>query len=267
MSRNGERAQPGREDRIDFVIGGVQRGGTSALDQYLRRHPALCMADCKEPHFFDNEAVFARSQVNLTDYHAHFDWTNPEKIRGEATPSHMYWWPAARRIWHYNCSMKWILILRNPIERAYSQWNMEIQRNLDQLPFLAAIEQERARVRTRRPLQHRIYSYIDRGHYCEQIRRVWHLFSEEQTLILRSEELRQRPQVAIDRVCAFLGVASMQVDAHVTAHARPYGRPMTDQERRRVQSILEPEIRSLEAMLGWDCSEWLCEPARSVIAG
>ncbi|MAE69495.1 MAG: sulfotransferase [Gemmatimonadetes bacterium] len=266
MPRNVDNNPAGRE-RIDFVIGGTQKGGTSALDQYLRLHPDLCMAHRKEPHFFDNEEVFASQSVSVTPYHANFDWTDPERIRGEATPIYMYWSSTPRRIWQYNPSMKWILILRNPIERAYSHWNMETQRNAERLPFFAAIEQERARVRTHLPHQHRRHSYIDRGYYCEQIRRIWHLFSQERTLILRNEELRRQPQATIHKICDFLGAARMRIDVSLTAHELPYKSAMTSHERQLVQAILEPEIHALERLLGWDCSGWLREPERSVAAG
>ena len=75
--------------------------------------------------------------------------------------------------------MRLIVILRNPIERAYSHWAMEHRRGNDQLPFALALEQEEARCREALPFQHRVFSYVDRGFYSAQLRRLWRFFGRE----------------------------------------------------------------------------------------
>jgi len=107
--------------KISFVVGGAQKGGTTALDAYLRKHPFALMAKQKEVHFFDDESYFHKAEVDYAPYHASFDLKHTAQIIGEATPIYMYWYAAPRRIWEYNPAMKWILILRNPIERALSR--------------------------------------------------------------------------------------------------------------------------------------------------
>ena len=92
--------------------------------------------------------------------------------------------------------MRLIVILRNPIERAYSHWAMEHQRGDDPLPFALALEQEEARCREALPFQHRVFSYVDRGFYSAQLRRLWRFFGREQVLVLTQEELRLSPRPA-----------------------------------------------------------------------
>src|SRR6201995_2856190 len=144
--------------KVEFVIGGTQKGGTSALASFLRQHPQICMpADRKELHFFDREEAF----TGKPDYRAYHSSFRPEKnqtVIGEATPIYMYWNPAPARIWTYNPAMKWIVILRDPAERAFSAWNMEKQRGRENLSFEEAIEREAARCREALPMQHRLYS-------------------------------------------------------------------------------------------------------------
>ncbi len=210
--------------RIDFVIGGARKGGTSALYQYLRLHPQISMAAQKELHFFDNDATFSRGRVDRSRYHA---------------------------------GMKWILLLRSPLERAYSHWNMEREREIEALPFGRALRQERARCRAGRPAQHRLYSYADRGFYSEQIRRIWHFFPERQVLILRNEDLRFRPQATLNEICRFLGVAPLAIDAPRTVHSRVYHDPMNEADRAYLARLFEPEFRALEVMLGWNLDDWL----------
>jgi len=100
--------------KVDFVIAGMQKGGTTALDRYLRMNPQVCMANKKEVHFFDNEKLFRGDRPNYAIYHSFFDLKPQHQILGEASPIYMYWRNAPNRLWKYNPKMKILLILRNP---------------------------------------------------------------------------------------------------------------------------------------------------------
>ena len=243
--------------KVDFLIAGTQKGGTTALDAYLRTHPELCMANRKEVHFFDRDTHFQQGTVDYSAYHAFFSPTASQRLLGEATPIYMYWHRAFRRIWEYNPRMKIIVMLRNPVERAYSHWNMERDRKAESLPFWEAIQREPERCREALPDQHRVYSYVDRGFYTEQLRRLWRYFPPEQTLILRHEALRETPQFVLDPIFDFLEVARQSITTAIHTHARPYVTTMSEREKAYLQWIYEYEIRSLERLLGWDCSTWL----------
>lgn len=244
--------------KVNFLIGGTQKGGTSALDAYLRRHPEIVMANQKEVHFFDNEDYFRWKEVDYSLYHASFTLNSSNRqVLGEATPIYMYWYPAPKRIWYYNPCMKWILVLRNPIERAYSHWNMESNRGQESVSFLEAVKHERKRCREMLPEQHRVYSYVDRGFYTEQIRRIWHFFPIEQTLFIKNEELRHAPRVVMDRVCNFLQVGKLLDVRCEVVHAGEYVASLSAAEKVYLQDIFEVEIRALEKLLGWDCRDWL----------
>ncbi|MGA2797461.1 MAG: sulfotransferase domain-containing protein [Thermoguttaceae bacterium] len=243
--------------KVDFLIGGVQKGGTSALDAYLRLHPGISMAKHKESHFFDDEQCFANSNVDYSLYHSLFDPKSDGCLFGETTPIYMYWHPAPRRIWEYNSRMKWIVLLRNPIARAFSDWNMEWDRNAETLSFREAITSERLRCREAIPLQHRVYSYVDRGFYAEQIRRLWHFFPVEQTFFLKTEDLLNDPRNSLDRVCGFLQLDAFREVSPRIKHSRPYISQMTREELAYLRNVYEYDIKQIERLLGWDCSQWL----------
>jgi hypothetical protein len=247
-------------EKVAFLIAGTQKGGTSALASYLSEHPAICMSTVKEVHFFDDEEHFASGDADYVRYHAHFERTEHRRLLGEATPIYMYWEPAPLRIRSYNPAMKLIMLLRNPVTRAYSHWNWnrEHQRGqLDPLPFEQAIEAEGMRRDEALPLQDRRFSYIDRGFYSQQIRRIWRHFPVGQTLVLRSEELQHAPQAALARVTDFLGVERCPPVQPRNVNARPYEAPMSAAARSYLCDVFAPEVRTLEAMFGWDCSDWL----------
>ena len=240
---------------VDFVIAGTQKGGTTALDHYLRQHPDIGMASQKEVHYFDNEAHFSQSP-DYSVYHGFFDWDDGARVHGESTPVYMYWHPAPVRMQAYSASLKIILSLRNPVERAFSHWNMERGRGNDDMPFMEAIEQESTRCREAVNGQHRVFSYTDRGFYSKQIRRILDHFPLEQLLVIRHEALRMAPESTMATVTDFLGVAPLRHLEPEDVFPTTYERQMTERERDYLRELYREEVNSLEALLGWDLTAW-----------
>ncbi len=179
---------------------------------------------------------------------------------GEITPAYSYWRPAMKRIRKYNPRMKLILLLRNPVDRAYSHWAMEYFRGAETLPFDLAIEKEIERGCFKLPdqAQHLVYSYLDRGNYPTQIERIWHFFRTDQVLILNSDNFRASPEKTYAKVCEFLGIRTValpKIDGS-QRHMRKYGEPISDTMRERLYSLFKCIIRDTERLLGWHTG-WL----------
>lgn len=242
------------KDKINFLIVGSQKSGTSALDKYLREHSDIEMGIRKELHFFDNEEYF-KGDVDYDIYHKFFT-SNTSKIRGESTPIYMYWNPSIGRIFEYNPNIKIIAILRNPITRAFSHWNMERDRNADHVSFPIAIRTENDRCRSALPLQHRVYSYTDRGFYSEQIRRIWRYFPKEQTLFIKQDHLKKNPQEVLSQISRFLNISSFHSIEQKDVHSRPYINQLSNEDYLFLSNLYFHEIKTLERMLKWDCSDW-----------
>lgn len=157
---------------VDFFIVGTQKGGTSALDNYLRSYSGLQMANVKEVHFFDDDAL-DWSNPDYTRLHQSFSWgSSDSSIRGEATPIYTYWPNALRRLHRYNPHAKLIMGLRHPSFRAYSHWRMEAKRGTDVFTFPDAIrERGRRRVDEAPNGVHRVFSYLERGYYADRSRK------------------------------------------------------------------------------------------------
>ena len=238
---------------VNFVIGGTQKGGTSALDSFLRQHPEICMPTTrKELHFFDRE----EENTDYKQYHANFDPKPQHRVIGEASPIYMYWGTAPARIRNYNPKMKWILALRNPVERAFSAWNMETKRGKEKLTFAEAIEQEPQRCREALPLQHRVYSYVDRGFYAHQVRRLFNIFGHDNVLILLSEELRNEHRKTLARVFEFLGLDSSFVPPEARVFEQEYSDKIENDVRGRLMETFKADIKELEKLVGRDLSAW-----------
>jgi len=253
---------------VDFLLVGAQKSGTTTLHAYLNEHPQIQMAKKKELHFFNNETFFLDQSVNYNKYyHSWFEQNSDHQydknlLKGEATPAYLYCRNAATRIWQYNPAMKIIIILRNPIERAFSHWNMEHNRGADPLSFENALRQEETRCQKALPLQHYIYSYVDRGFYTSQIREYWRCFGENQVLILKYDQLRENPALIVQKLFAFLDIDATFTknsikDKEKFLHKANYTSTMSKYTYAKLIKVFEYEIRQLENMLNWDCSNWL----------
>jgi hypothetical protein len=241
--------------KVDFLIAGVQKGGTTSLDAYLRQHPDVAMSQIKEAHFFDDEASFAGGRADYAAYHRHF-LSEPARLYGEATPIYVYWDAAMRRIYDYNPAMKLIVLLRDPAERAWSHWRMEAKRNADALPFAEAIRTEPQRGREARPLQHRVYSYVDRGFYAEQIRRVRRFFDEAQLHFVKSEDFFRDTAAATAEILRFLDLPPAPLDTGTVHFAGSSDGAVPEEDRRYLVDRFRHDIAAVEEMLGWDCADW-----------
>jgi hypothetical protein len=242
--------------KVDFVVAGTQKGGTSALDVYLREHPQVCMpARVKEVHYFDDEPHFARG-ADYTVYHGFFEPRASDRAVGEATPYYMYWEPVAARIHAYNPAMKFVLLLRNPATRAYSHWNMEVKKKREALPFHEALLREDERLAATPNRQHKRISYVDRGRYSVQLERLWALFPRSQTLVMRSEELKDEPAQALARVAEFLGVDAFPALPPRSVNEFPYDEPMSAAAAAFLDEAFAGEIARLEELFGWDLAHW-----------
>src|SRR3979411_2240703 len=95
-------------ERLDFILAGAQKSGTTALHYFLSRHPDISMGGQQEIHFFDNDAIFV-SEPDDEQLHKHFPLLAPSTIAGDCTPSYMYHELAAERIWKYNPKIKLVI--------------------------------------------------------------------------------------------------------------------------------------------------------------
>lgn len=199
--------------RVQFVIGGVQKGGTTALAHYLDQHPQVLLPTGKEAHVFDApdfDDSWDSAQID-DRYASHYPQGIADPLVGDATPIYCLHELFVQRIARYNPHMRWLIILRDPVERAISQHHMERSRGDEHWPLLPALLLERWRLRghmndfsASSPL--RSHSYRLRGDYVQQLDTLYRHFDGSQVMVLHSKDLRDAPQLLMERVYAWLGL-------------------------------------------------------------
>jgi len=198
---------------LDFMIIGAQKAGTTALSSFLAQHPNICMAKGKEVHLFDApnyRSGTAIEEINRI-YAPHFDAT-PTNLWGEATPLYLYWTEIIPELYRYNPKLKLIILLRDPVERAISHFEMERARGNEHSPLWQALLLEQRRLRRSSGREEwssrRLHSYLDRGKYVRQIEAVRHYFPDDQLLVIENSELSDHHSTVLRSVFEFLGVAA-----------------------------------------------------------
>ena len=196
----------------NFLIVGCQKCGTSSLHHYLANHPSVWSPEKKELHFFDYYYDYGEP------FYKRFFRDHPDNIEsllvGEATPEYIFHPYSGERISKVLPDVKAIVLLRNPIERAFSAWGMGIRQGWETLNFEDAVAAEGERIssdlhRMLSDQNHYGYewnhhSYLLRGHYSHQIENWLLHFKREDLLVLSAERFFSNTKEEFKKVCDFL---------------------------------------------------------------
>lgn len=203
-------ARPSSGRLPDFLGVGAQKGGTTSLHRLLRAHPQVFLPAEKELHYFSK-----RYGEGLAWYSAQYAAAEPHQRCGEITPYYLFHPEAPRRIHDLLPDMLLIVLLRDPVERALSQYFHSRRLGLEPLELEAALAAETERMAGAAAalartdglhLSHQEHSYVSRSRYERQLERYGELFPPQQLLMLKSEDLFLQPAVVWEEVQRFLGL-------------------------------------------------------------
>ena len=239
-------------DHVSFVVAGVQKAGTTAIHDFLAQHPHIALLRDQALHFFDKEENFA-GQPDYQTLLGNFDPGRQWQAAGEVTADYLYYPRALERIAAYNPKMKIIISLRNPTERAFSQWNMRRGKNQERLEFLDALKRDQEIGISKGP---RGNAYVARSLYFPQLEKVFALFPRDQVYVLKYEILRADAFSIANKIFEFLGLEGRSRLKNRQRNVGSYSRKLTAEERKLGNDIFEEDVDKVEALLGWDCSDW-----------
>lgn len=190
-----------------FILGAA-KSGTTTLYKLLSSHPQVYFPYVKEPQYFCNDSLYRRG----VEYYSRefFNDSKREDICGDATPHYLYFDKVAERIAKDlgDNDLKFIVILRNPVQRAYSLYLNMVREGLEDLNFSDAIDLESKRLSDKYlsvncSLQ---YSYVASGLYAKQLRKYFKYFKRENFLIIFQEDLQLKPSNVLTNICDFLNI-------------------------------------------------------------
>lgn len=248
-----------------FLIVGAQRCGTTSMSRILGEHPAVFGSLLNEEvHYFDlsyprgmawyrsHFALSARAHRATAEAHA-------PAMAFESSPYYMFHPLAPARIARDMPGVKLIVLLRDPVERAYSGHAHEVAHGFETEPFERALELESLRLDGEaeriaadpgyNSFSHQHHSYCARGEYAEQLEHLERLFGRERMHVVESGDFFTKPEAAYDRVIAFLGLPNYGYPPFKRRNARPRS-PMAKSVRKALEEHYRPHDERLTAWLG-----------------
>ncbi len=244
----------------DFLGVGVQKGGTTTLQRLLEQHPGAFLPPTKEIHYFSLHYVEGEAW-----YGRQFAAARLDQRCGEITPYYLFHPEAPARIQRLLPQVRLIVLLRDPVERALSQVFHSRRLGLEPLELEPALEAEAQRLAGAeavlmaadgRHRSHQEHSYVARSRYEQQLPHWQALFSAEQLLVLRSEDLFARPKPVWRQVLSFLELEPCPLPALARpANAgRGEANAVPEATRRSLRTQLEATYQWAAQCLGlhWD---------------
>lgn len=261
-----------------FMIIGTQKGGTTALHSYLLQHPKLIAPAQKELHFFD---TFESRPIS--DYLKQF----PKEYFGtslsfESTPRYIYYPGVAEKIYSFDPKIKFIVVLRDPVKRAYSAWNMykQLAHQDHFLTYFKNLEAENPKEQfyslfyqgefptfeawVRREIDDPFVkaliepSILGRGYYKEQITKYLSVFPREQFYFADSKELKNNTLKILNEIALFLEIqdfGNIEVDLSLK-HQRKYEDPFPVELYRKLLLHFQNKNKGLESLISLNL-EWM----------
>src|SRR5215207_97171 len=284
----------------NFLVIGAYKSGTTSVHHYLRQHPQIYVPQFKEPNFFafkngaDAEHPAAATAVTtMSEYRRLFEDVRDEIAVGEVSPEYLVNPRAPARIRTCLPEVRLIAILRNPVERAYSDYLM-YRRNGEEpfADFGCAVDHQEDRYRRRQSTGY----YVRTGFYAEQLTRYLDLFSSTSISVHLFDDLVQDPGAVMSEIFRFLGVdvvALPSLEQHnvsgeprnaliaLALRSRRWATPVLDvlpdrvrpkiermvqrglrrpplppEQRTRLQEVYRDDILALSSLIGRDLSHW-----------
>lgn len=239
-----------------FLVLGTQKAGTSALFEMLRLHPRILAPKVKEPHFFNREDEFAKGMAYYFKQFPLVPLRGPEPITFEASAGYLYNPLAPERIKKHLPDAELFAVLRDPVQRAFSAWNMF--RQFENTPFFPdyhdprTFEQAVEDEISGKPM-HVAHRYLDRGVYAPQLERYIKLFGRDRVHVFAYPEFKSAPHVVVDSICATMGLGPLPPQeglSRIRSNERPYSHGMSSELRERLTAWFAPHHRVLESVLG-----------------
>ena len=222
----------------NYLIVGAQRAGTTSLHHYLSQSPAVVPPPlAKGIHWFDvdyhRSEQWYRAQFPLQrTLRAVGDRVGGLAVTGEASPYYLFHPAVPSRIAQHLPTVRILVVLRDPVGRAWSHYHHELARGFETLAFAEAIKAESSRLageaerllrdEAARSMSHQHHSYISRGLYAEQLERLFDAVDRTRVMIIDSGDLRRDPDGVCAHIAEFLGIPRWRLDERTAHNARRY---------------------------------------------
>ena len=244
-----------KPQQISFIVMGAQRSGHASIQHALSQHPQLKLVAQEQQGYFADDAIFAIGKPCSSSYEEICRTTTSEQICGEVSNAYFHHPEAIARINRYNPSIKLVVILRNPADRAYSHLQHVVNRGRKEPSLSISLNEDLFSSTSSTHQSTRDSEYISKSKYSEQISYLRQYFDPHQLLFIKSEDLRDDTEVMLYQIFQFLNVPYLDVDTSAQ-NLGNYEQSIPTDCYNRIINTVKGDINETEQLLGWDCRDW-----------
>ena len=247
----------------DFLVLGVHKSGTSTLYNELVKHPNILSAADKEIHYFN--AYFGSESWYRSNFPTKKEMEkgkNGKSITGEATAQYLFHPLVPKRVHNLLPNIEFLVVLRNPVERAFSHYNNNIRKGIEPLPFKDALQKRKNDLKEAEKMVREgdlqanrffeRYSYLEKGKYVEQFERWFEFFPKEKFFVFQTTEFQQNTW---NKIFDFLNVSHLNIKDTPKLGKYDYS-PIDAETKEWLNEFYKPYNEKLEKMfkikLNWD---------------
>ena len=276
----------------NFFVVGAAKAGTTSLYNYLKEHPEVYLSPIKEPNYFNTEMkledfkediqksiyfefdkYFRKNKLEekhfalidkKKDYLELFREVKQEKAIGEFSTSYLSSQVAAAEIYKFNPKSKIIVMLREPIERTLSHYQMDLNKGFNLKNILKDLENDYNSVNKGYCISN---MYIDLSLYYDSIKRIFKIYPKEQVLIIRFENFKKHTNAVVKEVCTFLEIDNNTLE--INSMNKIHNKTLVPRTR-VIQYLLKVKRKFPNSMLGhvkWLKKFFFKKPDRNEISG
>lgn len=207
-----------------FFIIGAQKAGTTTLHDLLSKELPILLPTMKETHFFSDESRYTNG---IDWYFDSFKKGGKNCIQGEVDPDYLFFTQVPERIAEFQPAPNIVVVLRHPLQRAFSQYRMSVRRGVEKLSFKDALLQEEKRLITRADVSERHHSYLSRGRYAKQIQYWQKSLPDANFLFIKFDALIDPAtrQGVYQNICSFIGIESRLEEKELDIVSNPASQP------------------------------------------
>lgn len=248
----------------DFLIAGFNRSGTHSLFEYMGQHPNIINASRREIHYFTlsywRGLNWYKSYFPTSIYRNYCEKKTHQKfLTGEATPHYVFHPLAIKRIRNLIPNVKLIVVLRNPVENAYSHFQHYKRGGIEKESFEEAVKTDKQRFEKINELynsnlikEHDLRDvkipYVSYATYVIHIKRLLEIFPREQILFIKNTELNQKPQEVLKKIFEYLQLQDFTVKDLEKRNVGKYEK-MNDETKEYLREYFKPFNKQLEDLL------------------
>lgn len=225
----------------NLIVPGAAKSGTSSLHEYLNQHPKICMSRSKEPHHF---CRIKKYELGAASHNELFDESCGVQVFGESSTGYMIWPDSIKKISINLDNPKIIMVLRDPVERAFSHYRWRFRLGLEKRSFMEAVDKDGFGYDPEKPDKFGYKAYLQFSQYSKYCPMWLEEFGRNNCLLVSSADLKNEPRKVVNECFSFLSLSSLESVDAVFANQTDTAPSMSSSTMKNLASLIPSQLKT-----------------------